>query len=129
MANTYSTGGTRYSGLLTVPDLALASNESQAAWRKRIFLRQISFVRCGRNVRVSQDAFAQWLRDRTTPAKPNAEQLVGGIQELTDRSAVSHARPNCLHTRQKQFSRDEAAQSDPPGHGPARAEEGARDDK
>jgi hypothetical protein len=61
---------TPLSGLLTIPELAAASNEAEATWRKRIFFRKITYVKCGGSVRVRRNVFERWLRDRTVPAKP-----------------------------------------------------------
>lgn len=51
--------------LLTIAELAQITNESVATWRKRIFLKRISYVKCGRNVRVPASELDQWLRART----------------------------------------------------------------
>jgi hypothetical protein len=49
----------------SVPQLAKITNESLAAWRKRILLKQIAYIKCGRNVRVSRSALQNWLAART----------------------------------------------------------------
>ena len=64
------------SELLNVKDLAAASRESIAVWRKRVFLRDIDIVRCGRNVRISCKALEEWLRRRTVPASNHADGVV-----------------------------------------------------
>jgi excisionase family DNA binding protein len=53
---------------LTVADLANATAESEAVWRKRIMRREIPFVKCGRNVRVLSEDLKSWLRLRSVPA-------------------------------------------------------------
>jgi hypothetical protein len=57
---------------LTVPDLAKLTRESEAAWRKRIFFRQIPFVKCGRSVRVRGEDYQAWIRARTVTARNEA---------------------------------------------------------
>lgn len=52
----------------SVPELAEATNESVAVWRKRIWRREIEHVKCGRNVRVLRSTLEQWLLDRMVPA-------------------------------------------------------------
>lgn len=56
--------------LLTVQQLATATEESVSVWRKRIRNREIPFVRCGRNVRVRRADFEAWIdaRVESTPA-------------------------------------------------------------
>jgi excisionase family DNA binding protein len=54
---------------LTVPELAKLSRESEAAWRKRVFFRQIPFVKVGRNVRVRREDFERWIQRRVVPAE------------------------------------------------------------
>lgn len=49
----------------TVPQLAAITEESEAVWRKRILYREIAYVKCGSNVRVSQTELQRWLRART----------------------------------------------------------------
>ena len=49
---------------LSIPELALETNESQAVWRKRIFFRQIPYLKLGRNVRVRRADFESWLEAR-----------------------------------------------------------------
>ena len=50
--------------LLTVNDLAEITKESVAVWRKRIFHRQIPFVKLGTNVRVRRVDLDEWLKNR-----------------------------------------------------------------
>jgi excisionase family DNA binding protein len=50
--------------LLTITELARATAESQAVWRKRIQRREIEFLKCGRNVRVTRTALQSWLNAR-----------------------------------------------------------------
>ena len=64
---------------LTVPDLAKLTRESEAAWRKRIFFRQIPFVKCGRSVRVRVEDYQLWIRARTVPS--------GGKPEVSEPAA------------------------------------------
>ena len=54
---------------LTVRELAKCSNESVAVWRKRVFFRQIGYVKCGKNVRVSKAELNRWLSARTVVAQ------------------------------------------------------------
>lgn len=55
--------------LMSVEELAALTSESKAVWRKRIFERQIPYVKCGRNVRVLRDDLDAWLADRLVPAE------------------------------------------------------------
>jgi hypothetical protein len=57
-------------GYLSIPELALESNESQSVWRKRLFLRQIAYVKLGRNVRVHRRALENFFKQRIVPAYP-----------------------------------------------------------
>lgn len=50
--------------LHSVAQLARLTNESEAVWRKRILFRQIPYMKCGRNVRVSNAEFKRWLESR-----------------------------------------------------------------
>jgi hypothetical protein len=50
--------------LYSLRQLAEITNESVAAWRKRILLKQISYIKCGRNVRVSKATLLLWLSRR-----------------------------------------------------------------
>ena len=52
---------------LTLQQLAERSNESLAVWRKRIFFRQIAFTKFGRNVRVAEEDFQRFAKERTVP--------------------------------------------------------------
>ena len=54
--------------LLSIPQLAAESGESQAVWRKRVFFRQIPYVKCGRNVRVRREDLYAWIAQRLVPA-------------------------------------------------------------
>jgi excisionase family DNA binding protein len=53
---------------LSIPQVALVTNEKPSTWRKRVFQRRISFVKCGRNVRIRRSVLDQWLHERTIPA-------------------------------------------------------------
>ena len=53
---------------LSIPQVALVTNEKPATWRKRVFLRQVEFVKCGRNVRIRRSILERWLNARTVPA-------------------------------------------------------------
>jgi len=55
--------------LLSVEDLAAATNESVAVWRKRILHREIDYFKCGRNVRVKRGDLEQWLQARMVGAE------------------------------------------------------------
>jgi len=44
--------------------LSKATNESVSVWRKRIFLRDISYVKLGNNVRVKQEDLERWVEER-----------------------------------------------------------------
>lgn len=59
---------------LTVADLAVATAESEAVWRKRIMRREIPFAKCGRNVRVRCEDLKSWLRVRSVPASRGLSQ-------------------------------------------------------
>lgn len=52
----------------SVPDLARETGESEAAWRKRVWLKQIPYVKCGSNVRIKREDFEAWLEARRVPA-------------------------------------------------------------
>jgi hypothetical protein len=53
---------------LSVPTLAAMSDETESAWRKRIFKRQIPIVKFGRNVRVRRQDFEAYAAARTIVA-------------------------------------------------------------
>jgi hypothetical protein len=53
---------------LSIPMLAALSSETEFAWRKRIFKRQIPFVKFGSNVRVSRQDFDAWVAARMIAA-------------------------------------------------------------
>jgi hypothetical protein len=53
---------------LDVNELAKESGESVAVWRKRIFFRQIPYVKFGRNVRVKRENFEAFAAKREIPA-------------------------------------------------------------
>jgi hypothetical protein len=55
--------------LYSVPQLARITTESEAVWRKRILFKQVEYVKCGRNVRVSDTEFQRWLTARTVASK------------------------------------------------------------
>jgi hypothetical protein len=50
--------------LYSLRQLAAITNESVAAWRKRILLMQIAYIKCGQNVRVSKATLLLWLSRR-----------------------------------------------------------------
>jgi excisionase family DNA binding protein len=54
--------------LYSLSTCAAITGESLAVWRKRIFYRQIPFVKAGRNVRVRREDFDEWIRQRIVPA-------------------------------------------------------------
>lgn len=49
----------------TVPELAGITRESAAMWRKRIYRRELDYVKNGRNVRVPESALNAWISSRT----------------------------------------------------------------
>jgi len=55
--------------LLTVEQLAETTSESVAVWRKRIFLKEITYVKCGGNVRVEEEVLEQWVDARRVDEK------------------------------------------------------------
>ncbi len=55
---------------LSVPELARVTCEAESTWRKRIWLRRISFVKLGRTVRVRREDFQRWVAERVVPAAP-----------------------------------------------------------
>ena len=65
---TASDSASQLNELMPLRDVARYTCETLAAWRKRVFLRRIEFVRCGRNIRVRRSTLEQWLRDRTVGA-------------------------------------------------------------
>ena len=58
--------------LMTLPEAAKQSKESESVWRKRVFTRQIPVVKCGRNVRILKSDFEAWLQQRLIPAANEA---------------------------------------------------------
>ena len=56
------------SNMLSIPQLAAESAESQAVWRKRISRREIAFCKLGRNVRVTREAYLEFVAARVVPA-------------------------------------------------------------
>jgi excisionase family DNA binding protein len=50
--------------LLTIPQLAIETTESEGVWRKRVFRREIPFLKLGRNVRVKRTDFDNYLSAR-----------------------------------------------------------------
>ena len=58
--------------LMSVPELALESNESEAVWRKRIFRKEIPYIKLGRNVRVRRAEFESFLEARLVCAESRA---------------------------------------------------------
>lgn len=58
--------------LLAVPELARKTGESISVWRKRIFRREVPFVKLGRNVRVRREDLENWLEARLVPARGEA---------------------------------------------------------
>jgi hypothetical protein len=66
----------------SIPELAQMTGESEAAWRRRIRLRQITYVKCGSNVRVSHSDFRHWLELRTVVA----EQGPRGVKTMSSRT-------------------------------------------
>lgn len=68
--------------LLSVKQLASATDESVSVWRKRIRQRDIPFIRCSRNIRVRLADFEAWLQARVVdchaaPSSSSAEP--GGV--------------------------------------------------
>jgi hypothetical protein len=49
---------------LSVADLAAESRESMSVWRKRVFRREIPYVKLGRNVRVRRGDFDAFIAAR-----------------------------------------------------------------
>ena len=49
----------------SIPRLAMITDESEAVWRKRVLLRKIRYIKCGRNVRISRAELDRWLQCRT----------------------------------------------------------------
>jgi excisionase family DNA binding protein len=48
----------------SISDLAEITNESDAVWRKRIFRREIAYLKLGRNVRVHRQELDSFLSTR-----------------------------------------------------------------
>jgi excisionase family DNA binding protein len=69
--------------LLSVPQLAAETAESQAVWRKRLFRREIRFVKLGRNVRVHRQDLDLFLAARQIAAwvesKPTRGERTRGV--------------------------------------------------
>jgi hypothetical protein len=55
--------------LLNLEQLAELSSESLAVWRKRIYRREVPYLKLGRNVRVRHEDYAAWLAARLVPAE------------------------------------------------------------
>ena len=68
MSNPSAVGATE-NRFLNIADLARKSNESEAVWRKRIFRKEIPYVKFGRNVRVSRESLAEFISNSTVPAR------------------------------------------------------------
>jgi hypothetical protein len=49
---------------LSIADLAAESRESPSVWRKRVFRKQIPYVKLGRNVRVRRADFDSFVAAR-----------------------------------------------------------------
>ena len=58
--------------LISIPQLALESSESEAVWRKRIFRKEIPYIKLGRNVRVRRAEFESFLEARLVSADSQA---------------------------------------------------------
>ena len=58
--------------LYSLPQLAEITAESVAVWRKRVLLRKITFIKCGKNVRVPKTELERWLASRTVACKEAA---------------------------------------------------------
>jgi hypothetical protein len=54
---------------LSIPELALESNESEAVWRKRIFRKEIPYYKFGRNCRVARQDFEEFCAARRVEAR------------------------------------------------------------
>jgi hypothetical protein len=54
--------------LLSVADLARETGESLSIWRARISRREITSVRCGRNIRIRPRDYEEWVSHRLIPS-------------------------------------------------------------
>lgn len=70
--------------MLSIPELAVESNESCSVWRKRIQRREIAFVKLGRNVRVKREDYLQYITARLIEPNP---QTGGGEPGTLSRPA------------------------------------------
>jgi excisionase family DNA binding protein len=68
------TSGTQQA-FYNVEELAKITSETPAAWRKRIFKKQIGYVKFGKNVRVSRAEFERWVEAGTVAAVPEEPKV------------------------------------------------------
>ena len=75
----------------SVAELAQLMNESESVWRKRLARRELSFVRCGANIRVPSSDLQRWLEKRLVKPNPSwneAEKAEGKTAQSVSRSLI-----------------------------------------